>query len=299
MIALHHQLGIEYPSALHLLQPTDQYAFKDNAALAAQSIGKTAALCEANSEFQQTIKFCQQCIASQNGSNAYANTVEPQFKQFLDYCNNLSPSELSSLQSQTQKQSSIAAQQSSLSAEIATINSTSGTIAPSVKSLLAEQTSASALLASLNDQLLSVTRTLPRTTGNILSSQLITTVNFTQTAYITAAPAPYTPRKPHTQVVRTIAPAVVIPIAASAAIITVALLCILRRRRRRREALMASQDPSRSSGCAKPELHADDVRPELDQTTVARPPEARRLLHPPLPGTAELPALEPVAHEMD
>ncbi|KAL9620526.1 MAG: hypothetical protein Q9160_004995 [Pyrenula sp. 1 TL-2023] len=234
-----------------------------------------------------------------NSGLVYNNTVTPQLKQFLDYCENLDPSELSSLQSEIQKESSIAAQQSSLSAELATINKTSGTGAPSVKSLLAEQTSASALLASLNNQLLAITQTLALTSRDLLSSQLTNTIKLTRTAYVTmASPSSSASRNPHTQTIKTVAPAVIMPVLLSVAIITTVLVYVLRRGRRRREALIASRDVSNGSEYTKPELHADDLQPELDPTTMVRPLEAQSAL-PPHSDTAGLPAVEHVGHEMD
>ncbi|KAL9615764.1 MAG: hypothetical protein Q9160_009278 [Pyrenula sp. 1 TL-2023] len=273
--------------------PAECYDECNNAALTAESTGKTPALCQAGSQFQEELEHCQQCIASKRGGDAFNSTVQPQFQQFLGYCSSLSPSESSSFESQALQQSSIAAQQSSLSAALASLNTTSGSYAPSVVSLLAEQTSASELLTSLDAQLFPLTQN-HTVTGNLLLSSL------TVTQFATATPAT-TPATAVSQVshssVEVIAPAVIAPIVGLSAI-GAAIIYVLRRGRRRQHKKTHLSNTITSSEYVKPELHADDIRPELDRSIVVeRHQEVQRSLSMP-PRPVELPAAEPAGREM-
>jgi hypothetical protein len=61
----------------------------DNGYLSAQSIGKTPALCDPASPFRDYYNGCQACIAANSADlkQITQNYLEPQFKQFIDYCN--------------------------------------------------------------------------------------------------------------------------------------------------------------------------------------------------------------------
>lgn len=60
----------------------------------AQNTGKVPKLCETNGPFMTAVRDCKACYdyhAKTGSQAALAATVEPNYKQFIDYCSALSP----------------------------------------------------------------------------------------------------------------------------------------------------------------------------------------------------------------
>lgn len=82
-------------SAVQLSRTLTDPAFSiDQAFTIAQSVGKTAGLCKDGSSFQKFYAICKQCIADniEDSQKTEEDYVEPQFQQFLNYCEEQSTS---------------------------------------------------------------------------------------------------------------------------------------------------------------------------------------------------------------
>ncbi|KAF5680767.1 hypothetical protein FDENT_8328 [Fusarium denticulatum] len=79
---VHHHLS------RRAVTPAICYDDCDGAYKIAQSQGKTDALCKKGSLFQTAYNACRECISenTDSGKDAVKDYVEPQFEQFLDYC---------------------------------------------------------------------------------------------------------------------------------------------------------------------------------------------------------------------
>lgn len=162
---------------------------------------------------------------------------------------------------------------------------TNKTVAQPVGSLIADQTSASAALASLNAQLFTATQnhsSIP-TTAKILSTPQA----------VPAKPTATTTAQSHSNA-GVIAPATAVPVIAVAAATSAAILYMRLQRRKRRRTRAATQIAADDVTYEKPQLHSDDLRPELEPTTIPRPQEL-----PLKPDRIELPAVELVGSELD
>ncbi|KAI9054507.1 hypothetical protein LZ554_001665 [Drepanopeziza brunnea f. sp. 'monogermtubi'] len=90
---------VQARDTLHLLKrdasvaPAVCFAQCNNCYIEAQSVGKSPALCAADSAFRSYYEGCQSCVASNSDTSeeSLAVYVEPKFAEFTDYCDAQAP----------------------------------------------------------------------------------------------------------------------------------------------------------------------------------------------------------------
>ncbi|KAF9890736.1 hypothetical protein FE257_005602 [Aspergillus nanangensis] len=239
----------------------------NDAALEVQSAGKTPAICASNSAFQKLLKTCETCIAQNGNSTSSDNALSPSFAQYLNYCadeNNDSPA--ASIRSLLSSKSSLAAEASSVDAQIASLNGSSSVASTSASTTVSENAT-------------SATQTPNRITVYATGSN---------TSPPGGGGGGDSPR------VSVIVPAVVVPVIVVLVVVVGALL-FLRRRRRSKQEQTRHVDGGEEEYKGKPELPADPFRPELEANDTAE----LSTVKPTESEVAELPAREPVGNEME
>lgn len=236
----------------------------DEAAIEPQTLGKTPELCASNSTFQVALANCEECVAGSNQTSNVGQQLNPTFAQWLNFCatqNDDSPA--ATLETLLSSKSSIAAAESSIDARIASLQGNS-----SIASTSATTT--------LSGDATSATQPPNQITVYATSSNTI-------------PPSSDSPR------VSVIVPAVVVPVVVVIVAVVVGAVFLRRRRRSKRahigSVVVAAEDEYKG----KPELHADEFRPELEDNRTVELDTVK----PTQREAAELPAREVVGSEMD
>lgn len=237
----------------------------DGAATKAQSTGKTPELCASNSTFQVALANCQDCVSADSNQTSSADQqLSPTFAQWLNFCateNDDSPA--ASLESLLSSKSSIAAAESSIDARIASLQG--------------------------NNSIASTSATTTLSGDATSATQPPNQITVYATSSSTNPPSGDSPR------VSVIVPAVVAPVVVVIVAAVVGAV-YLRRRRRSKRAQMGSAVVAAEEECkGKPELHADEFRPELEDNRTVE----LDVVKPTQREAAELPAREVVGSEMD
>ncbi|KAJ5404264.1 hypothetical protein N7509_004135 [Penicillium cosmopolitanum] len=220
--------------------PAACYDVCNDAFMEGQAEGKTAKLCESDSPFMKALQNCSTCV---DGSSleGFNGTLQNQFSEFsiwLRYCNTTltKSSEQSRVQSLLAKESDLLASAQALGSQIASLGINSSL---AIATATATGTQSSTFLTT--------------TSG----SQGLVTVYATQTASGSGNSAG---SKSHSNAT-TIAPAVVVPVVAVAIIAVLGFFFVRRRRLRKvKDSNLNTQPPMDD----KPQLHADEFRPELE-----------------------------------
>ncbi|KAJ2986608.1 hypothetical protein NUW58_g4945 [Xylaria curta] len=71
--------------------PAECYDTCNNANIEAQSVGKNPALCSPDSAFMSYYKACRTCVEANVSEGQTTDHLEPQFAQWVDYCEASSP----------------------------------------------------------------------------------------------------------------------------------------------------------------------------------------------------------------
>ena len=230
--------------------------------IAYESEGNSSALCQSNSTFLQAIGYCNSCVDLFRNVTT-DTTLLTQLQTVLTYCDSINSTE-----SNKTKIQSLLSQESALVAS-------------------AEALSASLAYLGVSASDATTTQSSLSTTSDVKTSSVNpTTVYETGSAQATATSSGSQSN------VSTIVPAVVLPVCVVGLAVVLGFFFLRRRRSQQSRTTPADDDHPLPPPEDKPQLHADEFRPELEATSLHIVRKAD--LSP-----VEMPVREEVARELD